>query len=347
MPRFFLSHAGADKALAERLSSLLQTGCNLRGTDIFCTSIEGQGAVTGDLFPEQIRTALREAEFVILLVTPMWWDRPFCIAEAGAAWIREGVKIFPLVLPDLPRDMGANMLGTQTQKLDMNGLDNLRDAIAKYDPEAQAASAKWRTERDLFLEDWEGLKKTIAKPTKVERAQLDEALEDKQQARDDLREARTEIAQLREQLAAVSALKNAAEVKEVNRRYDDEQDQYEALVEAARDSLAGFSSADARGLFEALNEEDWHPSSEAWAFNRAEMEEATGSKMLVEHHEALRANLKHPVMKAAYNAVEELMHFVDGASPELREEIEETHRIPADVRSRDYWRSVLSTNIMG
>lgn len=344
MPRFFLSHASTDKALAERLSSLLQTGCNLRGTDIFCSSIEGQGAVTGALFPEQIRTALREAEFVILLVTPMWWDRPFCIAEAGGAWIREDVKIFPLVVEGVPRELGSNMLGTLTQALDVTGLDNLNDAIEKHDPEARTASAKWRTERDLFLEEWEKLKKTLAKPTKVERAQLDEALEDRQQARDDLREARAEIAQLREELAEVSALKDVSEVREVSRKYKNEE--YGALVEAARRALRPLSQIDARGLFETLRGEDWHPTSEVWAFSRDDFEESTGSQMLLETDDGLRANLGHPTMEKAHVALEELMGFLDGASAELKREVGRVHGVPADVRSRDYWRSVLSTNMM-
>lgn len=346
MPRFFLSHAGADKALAERLSSLLQTGCNLRGTDIFCTSIEGQGADTGALFPEQIRTAMREAEFVILLVTAMWWDRPFCVAEAGAAWVREGVKIFPLVIPGLPRDMGAHMLGTQTQALDINGLDALRDAVAAHDPEAKTASVKWRTERDLFLKDWEAIQKTLAKPDTATRKELQEALEDREQAREDLQEARAEIAQLREELERVSALKDVEEVREVRQEYADEDKEYGALVDAARRALRPLSAADARGLFETLQGEDWQPTAEAWAFNRPELEESLGSQMLTEHDEGLRANLKHPKMEAAHEALEHLMHFLDEASEDLQLEVRRIHGTPADVRSRDFWRSVLSTNIM-
>jgi hypothetical protein len=51
-------------------------------------------------------------------------------------------------------------------------------------------------------------------------------------------------------------------------------------------------------------------------------------------------------METAHEALEELMRFLDEASEDLQREVGRIHGTPADVRSRDYWRSVLRKNIM-
>jgi hypothetical protein len=126
MPSIFISHASADKPIIDHFFDLVQTGCNIRLEDIFCTSIDGAGIETGSEFVDWIHRHIHFADLVILVVTPNYFASKFCVAEMGAAWALER-NVFPMILPNMPRDIGAVMIGRQTAVIDQGGLDDLRD----------------------------------------------------------------------------------------------------------------------------------------------------------------------------------------------------------------------------
>ena len=86
----FISHSGEDSWVARKLSD----ACAAVGADTFLD--EAQIAV-GANFEDDILSALRNADELIVLVTPWALKRAYVWLEIGAAWLK-GIPIVVLLL---------------------------------------------------------------------------------------------------------------------------------------------------------------------------------------------------------------------------------------------------------
>lgn len=86
----FISHSGEDTWVAKKIS----LECVEAGAETFLD--EAQIAV-GANFENDILTALREANELVVLITPWALSRPYVWLEIGAAWVR-GIPIIVLLL---------------------------------------------------------------------------------------------------------------------------------------------------------------------------------------------------------------------------------------------------------
>lgn len=126
----FLSHAEADKELANALADFLSLGCGVPSKRIFCTSLDGQKIPAGTSFPDFIRSKIQEPAIVVALITPNYLASEFCLSELGATWAMQH-NFFPLIVKPAERSkMKGVLTGIQIEKIeDKEGLDNLRDRI--------------------------------------------------------------------------------------------------------------------------------------------------------------------------------------------------------------------------
>lgn len=85
----FISHSGEDTWVARKLSD----ECNIAGAKTFLD--EAQIAV-GANFENDILTAIRSADELVVLITPWALNRPYVWLEIGAAWLR-GIPIIALL----------------------------------------------------------------------------------------------------------------------------------------------------------------------------------------------------------------------------------------------------------
>ena len=82
----FVSHAVADKPLVDAvISMLLESGMGIPTDQIFCSSFDEQGIPPGADFGPFMRTKWREAEAILAIVTPQYYESPFCMCETGGA----------------------------------------------------------------------------------------------------------------------------------------------------------------------------------------------------------------------------------------------------------------------
>lgn len=100
MGKIFISHAVADKELVDAFVDFLQTGCGVSHEDIFCSSLEGMTIPEGSSFVQFMEETLRGADFVIMIITPSYYESIFCVCELGATWILQHNN-FPLLVPPL------------------------------------------------------------------------------------------------------------------------------------------------------------------------------------------------------------------------------------------------------
>jgi hypothetical protein len=153
--KIFISHATADKELAEKLVDLLRLGAGLSHDDIFFSSRDGD-IPNGEFFVQHILNQLNEAKLVFCLVSESYFESKFCQAEAGAALARKtagaagfhALAVPPVRFPDLD----GILYGVQSGYVDdPRALDALRDVIGSM--AKPLPTATWESKRESFLKD--------------------------------------------------------------------------------------------------------------------------------------------------------------------------------------------------
>jgi len=85
MNKVFISHATADKPLADAVQTLMETGVGLPHHEVFCASLEGLGIPEGTHdFKEFIRIQMLECDTVVALISENYYSSAFCMCELGA-----------------------------------------------------------------------------------------------------------------------------------------------------------------------------------------------------------------------------------------------------------------------
>jgi TIR domain len=144
--RIFMSHAHADRALADLLRDTLVLG-GVHEEHIFYSSSRATGIPSGENVRSYLQRALRETGLLIELVSETFLTRPMCLIEHGAAWVL-GIPIYPVIVPSLDRDLAVQQLGNvQVGYLgtaaDVDDFfDELHDRLAK-DVGIQTETARW------------------------------------------------------------------------------------------------------------------------------------------------------------------------------------------------------------
>ena len=105
----FLSHASADKALADLLRDTLVLGGVQEGR-IFYSSDRSSGVPSGEDVGGYLRRSLQGAGLVIELVSETFLTRPMCLMELGGAWAL-GTPTYPIVVPPLTREEATRQIG--------------------------------------------------------------------------------------------------------------------------------------------------------------------------------------------------------------------------------------------
>jgi hypothetical protein len=155
----FASHAASNFEIVREFVNLLQLGMGVPHRQIFCSSTSGTIPV-GTFFVQNILTALHDSELVIALLSLSYFDSQFCLAEAGAAQVKQIAaqrqkpvpppKFYLLLIPPAGfTDLQGALHGVQAGVLNVPAdLDNLRDRVAAG---GGPATAVWNTQRDSFL----------------------------------------------------------------------------------------------------------------------------------------------------------------------------------------------------
>ncbi|NCS74765.1 MAG: toll/interleukin-1 receptor domain-containing protein, partial [Deltaproteobacteria bacterium] len=82
----FISHAAANRELADALVDMLETGIGITDTDVFCSSLEGMGIPSGVNFVDFVRGQISSPRAVVLLLSQDYLASQFCLCELGASW---------------------------------------------------------------------------------------------------------------------------------------------------------------------------------------------------------------------------------------------------------------------
>lgn len=340
MSKIFISHSSKDKPVIDKFFELLKLGCDLNNDDIFCSSIEAAGIKVGKDFVQWIKNKVLESDLVILFVTPNYLESKFCISEMGASWALEK-EIFPILHPDLEKDIGSVYLGTNTARLDGTGLDNLKDRISDYVPKAKKNTATWSLKRKEFTNMLNDLLKDLPEPDIYTKEQYQQLNEEALAAKELQRKEAASNATLKEQVKELKDLKDPKEVAKIERNTMPEYEAYDNMIDEINKSLDKLNNVVKRCLYAHFSGEDWYPQRETWDWNKVEIKKARQSSYIEEGREEgfFTINSQHPRMTSIIDQINELDMFItEKMSPELAQKIEAENKIILNISNREYWK---------
>lgn len=215
MSRVFISHAVADRELAELLVDHLTDAIGVTPDAIFCSSVPGHGVPFTTDFNERMRLTLNDAALVVLLMTPSYMDSEFCLMELGAAWSRS-LRMLPIVVHPITFDQvtktigltqGWNLAQTETLSLVRKTVLEALDVSGHSSEYYERKRRRWETSLPDVLS-------RLSSGAKVYRAELEIArvtIGSLEKGRDDLE---TELADFRRQAKEEKARRPSAIILE-------------------------------------------------------------------------------------------------------------------------------------
>ena len=119
MKRIFISHSSKDSLLVKAfVDRILILGLNIDKNEVFCTSVEEMGIKSGDDFKKEIENQLKQAKYVIQIITSNYKSSEVCLNEMGAAWML-AEKVIPFILSPVKYD-NVGFIHSTTQLLKLN-----------------------------------------------------------------------------------------------------------------------------------------------------------------------------------------------------------------------------------
>ena len=256
--KVFISHAAADRELADAFVRFLRLGGDLRRGEILCTSLEGTNVAWGEDFVAEIRRELTGSRLVVQLLTPAFLESSFCVCELGAQWAM-GLVCFPILVPPVTyADLPSVSEHLNVPRIDEpRELDGLYRVIA---PDGDVADwNKWREEFEAGLRPLldEIRERGFTKVPAERHADLQQIYRE-QQARSDALELETR--KLQKQLDELASRRERADVLEVLTDEDIEQ-QLEATLARARDAFSPLPSLAIEAIFHEHTGEIFAPDT--------------------------------------------------------------------------------------
>ncbi|ESZ46287.1 response regulator [Mesorhizobium sp. RSR565B] len=211
MSGIFLSHAVADRHLAELLVDFMMDAIGVPKSEIFCSSLTGFGIPLSHDFNEDMRDRIQQPKLVILLMTPAYMDSPFCLMEVGAAWVK-AFKPLPVVVPPVTFAQVTSTIGLKQgwNITDSKKLQEVRDTVLQALGIQGHDNHTFDRKKEKWLHDLAKQLKKLAPSPKVARAELKNAEAGKLAAQKKLAAKAEENARLDARLEALKAFQPSA-----------------------------------------------------------------------------------------------------------------------------------------
>lgn len=343
MPKVFISHAAADKALINDLRAMLQGTIALQpGEDLFYSSGPGTGVPAGKNFIEYIRHEMEGSTFVIAVITPSFLASAFCLAELGAVWLAaEDKSFFPVSLSIDRGDLDATLTGIHVARLDERPpLAQLLKRVSDHfgrDFNAEAADDQIST----FTAILPTRVKNLASPDLVPKAELDAARAEIERLGEEITAARDEADRQHRRAEEILAARTAEEArKHANAVPEDIEEAVNQLLEDARDAVRKLPSVAADILpYELKDEYMPKPTDDGYDYEKLQLQIDEG--LIVEDQEGLFLNEDFPVVSAALVAVRALQNYLKHLRPDQRTWFRDEFDVPPDLRTGKAFRTLL------
>lgn len=217
------------------MDTILIHGCGLKSEQILMTSLRETGVPTGKNLFETLRRTAAASPLVVALISPTYVTRPTCLAELGAAWVKD--VLFPIMVGGVRRtDLNGVLQGLLIEKHDdEDTLDELQERIVQ-EFGVSTKQLTWSRQKKNWRKN--AIQTTLTQPdifTADDKEKLERKLGAVQEELDALTAEFDEINEQNEQLRNV---KDADEVKSIVAPKSATK-RFEQLLETAQRAIAG------------------------------------------------------------------------------------------------------------
>lgn len=217
MKQIFVSHAVADKALADKFVAFLKEAIGAPARSIFCSSIDGHNIPLGYDFNNYMKEQIQRPQLVILLMTPRYMESWFCLMELGATWAKS-LNALPIVVPPIKFDAVSSTLGLK-QGWSINKhskLIDLRKMVQDINiPLEERSEHDWDKKRDAWKVDLKRLLKNLPPPTNVSASEHVLIQDELAKLKQELASLQGSYKEANETIAELKAAKNSDAVKAI------------------------------------------------------------------------------------------------------------------------------------
>jgi hypothetical protein len=309
----FVSHAVADRALADQVVDLLSLGMGIDAQQqVFCSSLEGLGIPAGQDFKQFIKDQIQEPKLVFLLISQNYLASPFCLAEVGASWAMSHAVV-PLLVPPLKfTDLKAVLTGTQAGLIDNPSYWNEVLEVSKKVLRINPPTNRWERKRDEKIAE---IKRLIPKQPAVPLvpvAKLAEVERRLREANAEIEVGDDEIARLKRLLAEIKQAKDAKEVAAIEFAALPEAEAFAALLKKTKKAVDALPDIVGRALFYHVRRENMKWPKYANDDRTDEIKSAIEGNFLenLEEH-GVCANEGDPKVARAVEVLRELEDFIE------------------------------------
>lgn len=235
--KVFISHAAKDEELVSELMILLTTGCNIKTSDIFCTSKASKQIDAGSDFSATMVEALKNSQHAVFLMSENFIESPNCNIEIGISLAQENQKrsflaIAPVKFSRAPSFIKNREFVGILNVGESKTLDNLHDILSET-----KQTATWNKNRDKFMEKLKSIIPNLQKPEKVDRAKFDKLKEKFSELEIKYKEATDKIKEFSSFCEGRHCEKKAEGIAILKVGMQSQEEKYQNLVKAASSAL--------------------------------------------------------------------------------------------------------------
>jgi hypothetical protein len=336
----FISHAAANKEIADALVDLLETGVGVSSNDIFCSSLEGMGIPSGVNFVDFIRGQIESPRVVILLLSRDYYASQFCLCELGASWVMSH-RVVPLTVSPLKySDVKAVLTGVQVLKLhDPDDLNQMQADLIEALGMSGKPFAQWEKQRKKFLGSLAPLIEAQNPLPFVAAADYVEMATKYEQAAVEVERLSTELENEQALVAQVREAKTASDVDDIIANSRGLVEGFEAAIETASDALGELPSIVQDALFYHFRG-DFLPWNQPHDDDgRAQIAAAIEDDFLIGQDSGLEVVTDDPAVAEAIAALERLSSLVSdlGTNDDFQRYYADNYDHRLNFGSRRFW----------
>lgn len=329
--RVFISHAVADKDLADAVITLLEMGAGIPTEDIFCSSFDEQGIPPGADFSPYMREQLKKAEVILAIVTPQYYDSPFCLCETGGAWATEKKFLPLLVAPVGYDDLRGALYGKQGLLITDSGkLDALRDQLSTL---SKSKTTRWNRKKEDFLKALPALLKKMKPVATLSSADANRLRAELATAKAEAEELDKQNEGLQRHIAELEQAKDAAAVKKIRKKFSTEDKEFDELVKVAKSAIGKLPRVVREAMLFHVRGDYFNPQYEEWGNDVSDAIQ----RNLLKDDESVSLNDDHPIVERALEAFSKLTDFQEEATSDFRKSYRREFSEDLDATSRTFW----------
>ena len=145
----FVSHCSKDSAIVEKFVDGL-VGLGIDSSQIFYTSGFQTGVRPGLDIPIEVKKKLKDSKIIMLMLSQNYYSSPYCMNEAGAAWIMNDCKVVIPILMGLQYGEMVGFIGPNTSAIDGSNPSELQKVITILQDSNIINNSKFTTKFDEF-----------------------------------------------------------------------------------------------------------------------------------------------------------------------------------------------------